>query len=253
MRLGKSPFVLPLLLLLAACGGGGSDYTPPSEAVQGIWRGSAVVNALTYPDALAMISGSGKTNLVLQFGSGGNEQLRGYLNSANGVLDPYSSSLGLFNYVGDLSDTYYLSSGTVIPGSSLTATLNNGGATSTITLNLAYDALYDRAASLALLSGTWSESSGGYTMTLVIDGSGTLNGSDTNGCVYTGSATLPDPAHNLYTFNLDIHTCHASIVYAYGQGILSDTTVGNDTLTIATTGSVGLFNTDSFIYRLTRN
>ncbi len=70
--------------------------------------------------------------------------------------------------------------------------------------------------------------------------------------MYSGTVRIPDPTHDLYALKMDIQSCYNVVVHASGQGVLIDTASPNDSLTAALTGLVGLLNTDSFVYRLTR-
>lgn len=77
-------------------------------------------------------------------------------------------------------------------------------------------ARYDESVTLADLAGTYSRTitvflgpSSTYTMTL--DPNGRLTGSHTNGCVYNGTATLPDAPHNLLKLDVELSNCPSSI------------------------------------------
>ncbi|HKJ09801.1 MAG TPA: hypothetical protein VKA76_12020 [Gammaproteobacteria bacterium] len=173
--------------------------------------------------------------------------------AAGNTIQTSVSSLSLFDSAGNLNDIFSVQQGTVVPAGSLTATLSSTGSfPRTATLKLAYDNIYDRPASLGLISGIWGETHGTYTITLAIGGAGAINGSDTNGCVYSEAVRIPDPGHGLYALKMDIQSCYNIVVHASGQGVMTDTGSPNDTLTAALTGVVGLLNTDSFVYRLRR-
>ncbi|MEJ2686777.1 MAG: hypothetical protein P8124_06115 [Gammaproteobacteria bacterium] len=240
--------------MLAACGGGsGGEAAAPSLQTAGIWTGTATVDSVTFADVLAIVDGAGNANIVLQRAGTGDSQFRGTLVAAGGTIQTSVSSLSLFDSAGNLNDIFSVQQGAVVPAGSLAATLSSSGSfPRTATLNLAYDNIYDRPVSLSLISGIWGETHGTYTITLAIDGAGTVNGSDTNGCVYSGTVRIPDPAHDLYALKMDIHSCYNVVVHASGQGVMTDTGSPDDTLTAALTGAVGLLNTDSFVYRLTR-
>jgi hypothetical protein len=99
-------------------------------------------------------------------------------------------------------------SGTVIPGASmsLTATPSGGGSASTI--NWTFDALYDQAANLAMVAGTWTMPGGS---TAVISSSGAVTGFDaTTNCTISGQLSIGDPTVNLYSVSASYSGCKGS-------------------------------------------
>jgi hypothetical protein len=94
-----------------------------------------------------------------------------------------------------------------------TATLNlqAGGDREVMALNYLPDA-YEAPSGLDLASGVWDfqENLPGLQITLtvnidVIDGNGTLFGSDTEGCIYLGNVEVLDPERNVYRIsNLEL-------------------------------------------------
>lgn len=96
---------------------------------------------------------------------------------------------------------------------------------------------FERPASLDQLASTYTRTTSiGYTMTLSVTQGGQLTGSDSRGCVFNGSVTVPDPSHNLYQLDVVATSC----------GILNGTYAGRGTLLDATamqawTGSMGCF------------
>lgn len=77
---------------------------------------------------------------------------------------------------------------------------------------LTYSQSYDRPSAISLLEGIWTfnaASSGGAvsTFTLVIDSGGTIQGSNTAGCVYNGKVSIIDPRYNVYRITLDASLC----------------------------------------------
>lgn len=237
--------------LLVACGGGGgsdSQYVPPGALTQGIWRGTATLDGQDLGLLVGMIDDQGNANLILY---SGNSQLRGRISSIGSEIDNSFSYLSSFGPFGDLDGVYSFVSGTVSAGSTLTATLSTGGS-GALSLDLHYDVLYTRSASLPTIAGNWRYSLSGYTIDWQIAASGTLTGTDTNGCIYAGQVSVPNVSHNLYQMRYQITGCYAYTVNVSGLAILDDTLAGNDTLLSAGTGAVGLLNTDSFVERLTR-
>ena len=113
--------------------------------------------------------------------------------------------------------------------------IKDGPLTGTIKIrNDEYDISLDRSArsdesvTMAGLAGTYSRTttfflgpSSTYTMTL--DPDGRLTGSHTNGCVYNGTATLPDASRNLIRLNVELSNCPRSIT---GSGSWNGTYTG---------------------------
>ena len=195
-----------------------------------------------------MIDDQSNANLILY---SGNLQLRGRISSVGSEINTAFSGLTLFDESGNLSEVFYFVSGTVSAGSSLTAILSTGGGR-TLNLDLHYDVLYTRPASLQTIAGNWRYSISGYAIDWLIAASGTLTGTDTNGCIYVGQVSVPNASHNLYQMDYQITQCYTNTVNVSGLAILDDTLVTNNTLLSAGTGAVGVLNTDSFVERLAR-
>ncbi|MEJ2644096.1 MAG: hypothetical protein P8180_04040 [Gammaproteobacteria bacterium] len=146
-----------LAISLAACGGGsGGAAAPPPAQTQGIWRGTASVDSVSFTNALAMIDGAGHTNIILQAAGTDDSQFRGTLAASDGAIDTGVSALTLFDTAGNLNDIFSVQQAYVVPASALAATLSSSGSfPRTATLNLTYDNISDRLASLGLVSGIW--------------------------------------------------------------------------------------------------
>lgn len=69
------------------------------------------------------------------------------------------------------------------------------------------DGLYNAPASLDIIAGTWSFSSGNeadgnaYSITLQIGETGALSGRDSDNCAYTGLVSVRNPGRNIYRFD----------------------------------------------------
>ncbi len=77
---------------------------------------------------------------------------------------------------------------------------------------LTYGDAYEDGSSLDLLAGIWSYSqalSGGgvYTITLDLDDTGQLFGSDTAGCVFSGQLSIIDGRYSVYRASVSVSTC----------------------------------------------
>ena len=192
-------------LLLSGCGGGGGSndqYVPPGALTQGIWRGTVTLDGQNLGLLVGMIDDQSNANLILQ---SGNLQLGGRIIICRiQEINTDFSGLTLFDESGNASEVFYFVSGTVSAGSSLTAILSTGGGR-TLNLDLHYDVLYTRPASLPTIAGNWRYSDPGYTIDWQIAASGTLTGTDTNGCLYVGQVSVPNASHNLYQMRYQDH------------------------------------------------
>ena len=82
---------------------------------------------------------------------------------------------------------------------------------------------WERAGSLDTLAGVYTRSLGsGYTMTMSVTRNGELTGSDTLGCQWTGTVTIPDPQHNLYHVAAGVSACGDRDGHYEGFGALFD-------------------------------
>jgi hypothetical protein len=98
-------------------------------------------------------------------------------------------------------------------------------------------ARYDETVTLADLAGTYTRTIRVFlgptsTYTVTLDPSGQLTGSHTNGCVYNGSASLPDAPRNIVKINLELRNCPSSIT---GSGSMNGSYSGLGVLLRGTT------------------
>ena len=71
---------------------------------------------------------------------------------------------------------------------------------------------YNEAVSLAALAGVYTRRTNSIfgeevTLTLTIEADGRLNGSYSNGCVFNGTASIPDAGHNMVQLEIDLANC----------------------------------------------
>ena len=220
----------PAALLAVACGGGSQDAStgPGGNALPGgVWTGQIVAPGEV--QLVAAVTTDGGEFRVLDLATQG--QFAGTItvngNSATG------SGLG---WAGD--------GATWMDGSSLT-TLNITGAVTerqrisgdwtagsgeTGTYTLAYNSIHARASSLAKLAANWFFTDGTYALAVSINGNGDITGSDTDGCVLNGSASIPDAAFNTYALTIDLSSCGAVSGRYQGLAYLADTQAEGDTL-----------------------
>lgn len=104
-----------------------------------------------------------------------------------------------------------------------TTTGHYSGSGDTGSFDMTLSPMWDRASSPATVAGVYTRStSSGYTMTMTIDANGHLTGSDTLGCVFSGSVTVPDPIHNMYDIDAQVSSCGSLDGHYQGMGTLLD-------------------------------
>jgi hypothetical protein len=219
---GRDVRLLLLLLLsiiTAACGGGGggSDDAAAADDVNGIWREPS-------SGTVGIISADGWNVDIIQ----GIFHYNGDLRAIRGDISSY---LRVFAHGGLY--THIEGNGTLTPKAAFHADYYRDDGSHALTLDMTYDPISDRQPSFGLVSGIWSQTAGQYTLTITINSDGSLFGSDTDGCSYLGSVTIPDPNINIYKFHM-LNDCIGS--FADGQGIVIDTATVNDTLLFAIRG-----------------
>ena len=97
-------------------------------------------------------------------------------------------------------------SGTITPASSMTLS-SQGSATATFDWSFA-SAWYDQPSTLAGITGIWTESAQGNTVTLSVSESGSIySQSPFDGCVMQGQASTINAGLNLYSFTFTYSSC----------------------------------------------
>ena len=206
------------LSLLAACSSGGSDNssapTPPSAATsaEGLWNGTTSTNRTI--GGLVLDDGSywflytviGNPNVVAGLVQGTGTSNFGSFTSSD-TRDFNLEGLGILNAT--IAATY-------VQKSSLngTITYQNAG---TGNFTSTYSANYELTPNMNLVAGVYSGPiADNQTITVTLDAAGTLSGSSTDGCTFTGSFS-PRPKGNVF---------NASVTF--GGGACSN---GTDTVT----------------------
>jgi hypothetical protein len=213
------------------CGGGSSSDgtsqqpTDPTMA-NGIWHGTFTeppygtfnLSVLTYDgEIIAMSTDAG----AVYHGQ--------YLlnqNALSGSVNGFEIGGGLFASA-NISATY--SEQGTISGNVSTLYLISGERT-TSTFNVIFDELFNRPSSLALLEGTWSYTEPGYSVSIDVDDQGEISGSDSDGCVFFGLASVLDPEHNTYGIDVNVTNCFQMNDTYSGLAVLDDEVTPNDTL-----------------------
>lgn len=116
--------------------------------------------------------------------------------------------------------------GTIRTGESISATYSGNGQTGTVELE--YDPLSDRGSSFDRIADIWSVTDGLNTLTLTVDVDGRIDGSDTDGCVYSGSISIPDADVNIYSMELEVSSCGEDDGAYGGFAVLGDQVADSD-------------------------
>jgi hypothetical protein len=196
-------------LLLISCGGGGSDLsgtTPPGSTSSpgGFWRGTESVSGLQV------------TGLVDE--SGNFHFLRGdgvqYVGTAAVNQDSLTANVEGFAPLG-----FQFADGSRHGTGSITATLQarktitattkfqtDLGSASSGTLNLTFDAVYNRASSLTTLSGNFINATNNVVVTVGSNGS-LFSQDSVSGCVLNGTVSVINASYNAYKIQFDYASC----------------------------------------------
>jgi hypothetical protein len=226
---------------LAACGGGGGggnpNPTPPAnQSVGGIWVGTVPGGN----DVVGLITENGSFHFIDEFGQGFGTAL---VSNGNQVSANYTFVANLGTTFSDGSTRATCTrSGTVVERQSLTVNsqcTSTAGNTSQVSVTLAFNALYNRDASLATIAGNYDDSGD----VLNITSSGVLFEQDaTDGCVLNGQVTVVNPAYNAYEVQFSVSNCNANLAELNGTswaGIAAlDNTVSPEELVFAVVGDV---------------
>lgn len=219
--------------IVATNDGGGFAPLPVvvSMSPAGVWRGTLTSDVTMSAVAVtAVITESGTARLILDNGS----QLVGSVTTDSDHLTgdlTGITELGL-QWPNNTTVASFSMDGTVAERDTITGTYAGAGDMGTLTLS--FDSVYDRASSLAVLAGQWArlDALQNYTATFSFDGQGAIDGSDADGCIYSGAVTVADMSVDVYTVALTVENCPASGVNLNGQyaggGVLTDETPGSN-------------------------
>ena len=245
-NLARSAALVVLLGVLAGCGGGGGgdagDIAPPvieDELSDGIWSGlfTSIVDS-TASGVIGAVSVQNEAQLVA---AGISERhYAGALATASnvliGTLSIYRGKDGPFFGAGGL-DSIDIDGTTT--GRAILSGDFAGDDEGQFGLN--YDPVYEAGSSLATTAGIWeySEPSAAgplYTVTLDIDPAGSIFGTDSAGCTYSGQVGLIDGSFNVYDVSFEISACPAANGNYDGLGwVTSDDSGVQNRLTVGLT------------------
>jgi hypothetical protein len=235
------------ILVLAGCGGSGDGggtvgANPPASNASpgGIWRGNESVSGL---QVVGIVDESGNFHFI----RGDNVQYTGTATvsgtSLQGSIDGIVP-LGFVFADGSAHGTGTITA-TVQARKSITAATQfktDNGTSNSGTLNLTFDALYNRPSSLATLSGNFTNTANNVVVTVGTNGSLFSQDAKT-GCVLNGTAGVSNASYNAYKIQFDYASCTGSAaalngVQFSGLGTL-DNTVAPERILVGATGKSG--------------
>ena len=242
----------PVVLLLASCSGGsgtGLSAPPPRPPppppppptlvnAEGIWTGTAIQRCDVWR-VQDLITDEGELFVYTPAGI--------YIGS---VTEGPPFSVAAVNYeVAEIPlalvaqpDAYPLSITAVQPVSHLHLQwAEPGNFCSPGKIDLQYDDLFERPASLALIAGVYTDGD----LTIAVNSDGVISGSDMNSCVLNGNVAVVHADRNYYSVVVEVDNCAASGSYE-GAAFLRDAEAGgtnNEILLAAANSSHALWLT----------
>lgn len=211
-------FSLFFVVSVIACGGDSSsskdspkndDNSPTANNLNGIWTGT-IGKAEDVDATLALYEG----------------EIKGVDSEKKFYAGTYTSTDGHFS-----ATIYYNSedkmviSGSASDQNKIDATYESTtGVTGDLTLIFNKD-LYYRDSSTELLSGEWSSDTSNYS----IDTAGSITGTFSNTCQFSGTFAIIDKKRNLYVLEADLTQCEYQGQYS-GLAVLDDGDAQNDLL-----------------------
>jgi hypothetical protein len=243
------------LSLLAGCGGSTVGNNPGSTNATpgGIWRGNESVSGL---QVVGLVDENGNFNFVradgVQYVGGATVSGTSLKANVEGIVPRgYQFPDGSGHGTGTIS-------GTIQARQSLAANTSfktDAGNTSTGTLNLTFDAVYNRTSSLTTLSGNFTVA--GTSVVVTVGSNGSLFSQDpASGCVLNGNASIINATYNLYKIQFDYASCVGQAAAFNGvqfSGMATlDSTASPEQIIMAATGTSGNIRY-SLVLRLNRS
>lgn len=212
-------------LTLAACGGGGGDSGSaviPASAAEGVYGGTMSGTANSAFQMLVLENGEFWTmygsSTATAFGVTGFVQGSGTTNATNSTIASGDAKDFGFSpaIAGTVSATYNATAKTIagtFASTAGTATFSGGPIAGSL-----YN--YSTPASLTTVSGLWSTTAlTGEGITLNIAANGTLTGTGTTGCNFSGTATPRSSGKNVFNIALTFGASPCSLPGQTASGI----------------------------------
>ena len=238
----KKILLLLLMVVVSSCGGSNGSAGPNQAPVAnvspgGIWSGPDSSGR----DIIALITEAGRFHFInedLSQGSGVLSVTNGNQISGNFQL---VTQLG-FTFVDGTTSANCTFTGSVVERQTITASVNcttTAGLQTQVTATLAYEALYDRDSSLAMVSGNYQA----VQEVLNVAGDGTMFSQNAGtGCVVNGQIAIINAAYNAYDVSFTYSNCDGQEAILNGSTFtglaLLDNTALPEEIGIAVTGDV---------------
>jgi len=196
--------VVALMVVWSGCGGGysgggGGGSTNYAGQAQGVYSGTtssgSTFESIVLPnDKIYAIYGTVSGNVLTLDG-----MVAGQGTSGNDTFT--ASTVTDFLYTGAVN-TGTLTA-TDVPGSSITGTLTENGTPITFNGTASSSFNYNTPASVSDITGTWTGTLlDGSPTTVTINSNGSLSGSDSSGCSFTGTVTADSSNKNFFDISV---------------------------------------------------
>lgn len=181
-----------------SCGSGSACVVPP-PGTGGVFSGTVKGTA-----AVALYADSGDMRISVQDGTYYHLTTAPQSQSVVGNYFAYSTGAPFPNGTSATTGTMSATEGV----SALSGTLTDASG-STLPFSLKDDTVYGQGSALSKLAGTWSSTANGFSLTVTIASDGSLSGTDSNGCTYTGAFAQIDARYDVYRES-HVATCNAA-------------------------------------------
>jgi hypothetical protein len=179
-----------------SCGSNGSCNTPP-PGTGGVFSGTVAGTP-----AVAVLADNGDMRIGVQNGTYYHLTVSPQTTTITGSYFAYSTAAVFPNGTHSTTGTVSATEG----ASTLNGTLTDqSGTTATLTLN--DNPVYTTGSALANLTGTWSYTANGFSLTATIAAGGTFTATGSSSCSYSGSFTQIDVQYDVYSEN-HVLTCN---------------------------------------------
>ena len=178
--------------ILVGCGGSGSCSSAgcnvPPPGTGGVFDGT-----VQGTPAIAILADNGDMRIGVQNGTYYHLTVAPQSQTISGSYFAYSTGPAFPNGTRSTTGTVSATEGSSTTNGTLT---DHSGTKQTLALN--DEAVYNTGSALSNLSGTWSYTANGFSLTATISPGGTLTAADSNGCTYAGSFTQINELYDVY-------------------------------------------------------
>jgi len=230
-----------MVLALAACGGGGGGASAGDDTeglqlqdMQGFWSGALSGTSLqSAASTQAVVLPDGSAWLLLLPASGA---ASGMVKASLAVSGTgYTGSGTVYDFATGVATPLTLS-GSAEAGTNLATAITVSGAAGTTDASLSYNSAYTTPVTLANVAGVWqvSASAGALRLDWTVQGDGSLTGTSTTGCTWSGAFALRAGGTAVLDYAATETCASVSTVYTGIAVLNAARTLG--TLFVTTTG-----------------